>query len=1502
MSVILRCTNDNGIVQDIQVQDQTDLRLDISAIENTTIGDVFGISSQDFSLVGSDGVNAFFGNVWNLGASANVALQNSIDCQVLLNGGEVFKGKLYIKNIITDSEGYNVIYNVIVVNETVDFKFEIQDLYLNQLNLSQYDHNFTYANISASWSGSLLNGDIVYPFVNYGRPEGDNDSPDYAFSSFNSTGSNTFDSFDSPLRLIDFKPAIRAKSVVNAIFSGSSYDYTSSFFNSEYFGDLFLLATANDQLGPNNTSPVSQSAWVYNASGSQALAANSQALVEFDAKVIDNANNFNLATERYTADTTGNYQYQVSISYTIGNWAPSTTDRVGVLLRKNGGSIVDSQQYFNPPATGSAFLQSGVQLDPGDYLEVEIFFNSNNGSRFLTIRNDQGQPSYYPPGYLSYFQVKGPASLLGGTIEMSEQFPDDLKALDFLQGLIEKFNLVVEPVPNSRNLIRIEPYQTWIDSGKQIDWTNKVDRDVNFEIVHPITEQPRTIVFKDLDDTDVLNKYTIDNLGKTFGSYTFVSDSDLAEGERVVGKVFAATPVTGIPNGRTFVVPHLCTATDNREFRPLKFKPRLLYNNGVQNVPDTAFGISASVSTRGQIYIRDENSDTQTSTTWNQMSTLTAIPVNYNTGQDLHFNNDQYSQYFQASANGKVKADAFRTYWATYINSLYDIDARKLTCNVYLKPTEIQDIALNDRIFIDGAYYRINKINGANLSRRDTVEVELIKIITQQLKFPKRRVGNVDITLDYGSLSINGTGRYINVDTGATVDDFIQVRQVAAKDYMQVYNNAGTASVVWDYQVEIDNTNQFDQAVLGTNQVDIGASKVSALGSGNQIKAGTETSFVVGNQNFVGENTTNVTIFGEGHSVDDQAQNAQILGGSSNIISGSNQSTIVGSTGTTIVNCDNSVSINGTSDTLLDSDITTAINSHQNEVIVNGSGHAVIGLNREGAGLDLLNTRNNSNFLGDTYIGGGYLVDSFTKNVGDGTVINLTGSSYGDGKHETLYILNWNGLSPGTASINLPSAANSNYKGVVYTFKLASGNTGETIRLIPFTGAQTIDGATSYQTSGSYAFVSIHASGSKWHVIDSSTGTGGGGPSTPAFPFTGSAQITGSLGVTGSIRGNVTTMTITNSTASMDLSKSNAFYLFLNTGSVFVTASNIQANQHVSLFVSQSNLNTLYFSKDFFFSTPYTPTQVSGARDILTFETYNTNPPSLLNTVTNKNIVSASGGPVSQFVSASGGQVTTSGSYKIHTFTASGDFTVTQEGPISQFLMVAGGGGGGKANAGGGGAGGYFASGSDISTAYFAPVSTYAVVVGAGGAGGTTNTGSLGNNSSAFGITTYGGGGGGSIAGSGAQFNGVNGGSGGGGANNGATVGAGGLATSGSVAGALGNIGGQPTTNINGPGGGGGGSGAAGSANSGNTGGNGGVGTANSITGTSLFYAGGGGGGSNATGGTGGSSVGGDGGSGTSVGGNAVANRGSGGGGGAGGSANGGNGSTGVVIIKYKFQ
>ena len=78
--VILRATNDSGAKFDLEVIDSPDFLLDISAIEIGTIGTVFGISSQTFTLPGTDTNNQFFNNVFDLGTTPAIALQDSIDC------------------------------------------------------------------------------------------------------------------------------------------------------------------------------------------------------------------------------------------------------------------------------------------------------------------------------------------------------------------------------------------------------------------------------------------------------------------------------------------------------------------------------------------------------------------------------------------------------------------------------------------------------------------------------------------------------------------------------------------------------------------------------------------------------------------------------------------------------------------------------------------------------------------------------------------------------------------------------------------------------------------------------------------------------------------------------------------------------------------------------------------------------------------------------------------------------------------------------------------------------------------------------------------------------------------------------------------------------------------------------------------------------------------------------------------------------------------------------
>ena len=112
--IILRATNDNGVKVDLDVfEGNTPIRVDISAIENGTIGDVFGVSSQTFSLPGTDKNNQFFGNLYDLGADAATSFIKTQPCQVLSDGVEVFSGNIYLDNVVTDEQG-GTIYNAVV--------------------------------------------------------------------------------------------------------------------------------------------------------------------------------------------------------------------------------------------------------------------------------------------------------------------------------------------------------------------------------------------------------------------------------------------------------------------------------------------------------------------------------------------------------------------------------------------------------------------------------------------------------------------------------------------------------------------------------------------------------------------------------------------------------------------------------------------------------------------------------------------------------------------------------------------------------------------------------------------------------------------------------------------------------------------------------------------------------------------------------------------------------------------------------------------------------------------------------------------------------------------------------------------------------------------------------------------------------------------------------------------------------------------------------------------
>ena len=295
------------------------------------------------------------------------------------------------------------------------------------------------------------------------------------------------------------------------------------------------------------------------------------------------------------------------------------------------------------------------------------------------------------------------------------------------------------------------------------------------------------------------------------------------------------------------------------------------------------------------------------------------------------------------------------------------------------------------------------------------------------------------------------------------------------------------------------------------------------------------------------------------------------------------------------------------------------------------------------------------------------------------------------------------------------------------------------------------------------------------------------------------------------------------------------------------------------------------------------------------------------------------------FITATGGTITTSGNFKIHTFTGPGTFTVSCVGSTPannevSYIVVAGGasGGAGGTGGGGGGAGGYRENKSGVDTYTASPLNGstpitvtaqgYPITVGGGGGAAPYPAVGTPGNPSVFSTITSTGGGGGGRWDTGGQLAGGSG---------------GGSAQSGCGTGAAGNT--PPVSPPQGNKGGNrgyyqmaGGGGATAEGFIGNvcgsgvtrtaTEGNGGTGATSSINGTPTERAGGGAGGfasgtpvpngkATATGG---------GGSGGGQGSNATAGTANTGGGG-GGNGNpqcvaSGAGGSGIVIIRYKFQ
>ena len=773
-SIIVRVVYE-GTTYDLDIESDIPIRLDVSAIENTQIGEIFGIGSQIFDIPGTSTNNQFFRHAYNIGAEDVPAFSNTIDGYIISNGESILKGQFQLIEIIKDEQGY-VVYKCQLTDETIQFKDAIQNKLITNGDWGEYEHTLNVANITGSWQNQLLDGKVYYPVVDYGYddPESQGNYPLFSFGEPDPSNSgnivgNFFNNSSTPIQPQQFLPSVRAKDTLEVICAQAGFSASGDFINSGYFSNLFLLPKAKEGIGIVITGSEEATAFAQN-SYNQIIPSHpsGSGFTTLKPLAADNI----LSDPQNKMETSGSQGYIQYNATGIGAYEASTG--IG---------------FFNPVSFSSAAVKVELQLMRGTFpfsgtviAEEEIELSSQNGFNTFQLNAGGGWTSTSQQDVwanVRYTHVSGPTpsdlNLIGinsnlrisvapetyneATVDMSKQWPADLKSIDILQCLIQQFNLVVYPSPTQDKTILFEQFDEWIKKGRLKDWTDKWDTAVRVGIKHTIDEEPQEIILGNMDDSD---RFSVEAKESDpfyqYGTLRVLADNNISQGSKSIKNAFGPTilggpfvsgsltqegvPTYNIDLASSFAYPHLYKF-ENNQIKSFKFRTRIGFksNNTFPSGSDK-YRLAIGNNNQDRIIVTDS---------YGTLSNVNGLPAR-DGDADLHFNNT-YFKFAGPGLNLQNSTSNFDTYWKTYIDSLYWNDSRKVTLDVLFSPEEYKDIELNDIIFIKDQRYRINKISGYNLTSTDVATVELIRL------YPAYS-GQVKCDFDYTLEESDGSFRF----------------------------------------------------------------------------------------------------------------------------------------------------------------------------------------------------------------------------------------------------------------------------------------------------------------------------------------------------------------------------------------------------------------------------------------------------------------------------------------------------------------------------------------------------------------------------------------------------------------------------------------------------------------------------------------------------------------------------------------------------------------------
>lgn len=664
---------DTGVLHEVDLYEDTPVNINYSISDIDDLSSSRAPYSQTFRIPATSTNLDFWGGVIDVTGTPTHPLKRKVDARLYVGTTLLMEGFVQLKAVYRSHRQIHDI-EFAFFGEQNSFIRSIGDKKLNALDMSAYAHDLTWTNIQDSWSGSLFSGDVRYALIDKGR---------------NYSNANSMNE-DNPIRLIDFTMMVRAKVLLEKIFSEAGYTLSAGGFQDEaLFDELYILVYKGDT--PIEGSLLSTLGFRSEILSNQAVSfSSSGAVLELDdTGLFDFGGNWDNTAHDYTSPAHNLYTFELGLILQVQEAFSNLGGSAKIRVLKNG-----SEQVFITPAFSGGTNYTNHEWT--GYFEVELGINDT--LQVVTLQD--GVDVIINVG--SYLVMQEATSVSASPVDFINNLPD-IKQIEFVKGLQTMFNLVFT-TEDREGEVMMQTFNDYMDAGGVEDWTEKVDMDKDF-VMYPTTDdQSRRYEFRYQEGEDLVNSLIQNSENRTFGRYLIEDpENDFASGENIVETIFAPFPLSYVPQ-KSIAIHRMID--DSGE--PIgDAKPRIAFWNGTR--------------THQGIYV-----DTSTSVV--EVTSLPHFSMYEDGGQDVTELSLCYGVDVAFSEITTPYRTLYHEYWNRRYVELYSEEARKVKCHVFLEPIDVINFSHNTKYFIENEYYRVVEINQYPANQRAICEVTLVKV------------------------------------------------------------------------------------------------------------------------------------------------------------------------------------------------------------------------------------------------------------------------------------------------------------------------------------------------------------------------------------------------------------------------------------------------------------------------------------------------------------------------------------------------------------------------------------------------------------------------------------------------------------------------------------------------------------------------------------------------------------------------------------------------------